>query len=78
MRYRKVRFSGYMLVMLSMQDHESLVKCIKGLPEGTKFAYSIPDSHYGIWLVIEHPSFDLLIDGQEIPDHPDPVFEKIR
>jgi len=77
MRYRKIKISGMMLALLCVENHESLVRCVKGLPEGTRFAYSIPDVHHGIWLIVEHPSFELLTDGQEIPDHPDPEFVRI-
>jgi len=49
MRYKKILIHGQVLVRVFTQDAQSTVKCIKGLPHGTRFAYSIPDTHYGIW-----------------------------
>lgn len=52
---------------MQIQNQESHIKCISGLPEGTKFCYSIPDTLYGIWIVVEHESFPLLKEGEIIP-----------
>lgn len=77
MRYRKLLISGQMLVNIFTLGQTSLVKCIKGLPEGTRFAYAIPDTHYGIWMVVSHSSFDELKDGDLIPEFPHPEMETV-
>jgi hypothetical protein len=77
MRYRKVRISGQFLVNLCITGTFDKVMNVKGLPEGTRFAYCIPDSYYGIYIVVEHESFDKLEDGALIPDHPQITFEQV-
>lgn len=75
MRYKKILVSGQLLVNVFTFGQTNLVKCIKGLPEGTNFAYSIPDTINGIWLVVSHSSFDELKDGDLIPEFPRPEME---
>lgn len=77
MRIRRIQITGFLLTKLCTLDNEFHSKCIKGLPEGARFLYSIPESTYGIWFVVEHESFDALEDGQIIPIHPMPEFERI-
>ena len=77
MRYRRVLISGYLLVSLMQEGNIIHAKCIKGLPEGTRFAYAIPDTVHGIWIVVEHESFDLLKDCDIIPEHPRPELERL-
>jgi len=66
-----------MLVRIFTTGIERTVKCIRGLPDGTKFCYSIPDTNYGIWLVVEHASFEELKDGDLIPEFPHPEMEAV-
>jgi hypothetical protein len=67
MRYVRVQVSGTILTDVFTTGFESHVKCLDGLPEGTKFAYSLPDSYYGISIVVEHESFPEVEDGGMIP-----------
>ena len=78
MRYMRVRIHAQLLMDMFTQDYEIHAKCIKGLPMNARFCYTIASTHY-IWLdmVFEHPSFEVVMMGHEIPMFPDPVFEKI-
>lgn len=73
MKYKRVRISGVFLTNLSVEGQESHAKCIKGLPEGTKFVYAIPEPANGIWMVVEHESFPELKDGDIIPEFESPI-----
>lgn len=77
MRYRRVVLSGELLVAIFTQNQIHTIRCIQGVPEGTKFKYAISEPVYGISIVIEHPSFKELKDGDEIPLQPYPMMEKI-
>jgi hypothetical protein len=70
MKYMRVNISGQFLVNLSIEGVILDAICSKGLPEGTKFAYSIPNTHNGIWLIVEHDSFRELENGELIPEYP--------
>lgn len=66
-RMKRILISGHFLVSL-MEEGEILhAKCIKGLPKDCRFLWSIPDTWNGIWIVIEHPSFEEINDGDIIP-----------
>ncbi len=67
MRYKKVLIHGKLFVDFCTAGFETHVKCVQGLPEGTRFAYAIPETAYGIWIIVEHESFPLLNDGELIP-----------
>lgn len=69
--------SGVILLQIMTEKNEIKTRCIKGLPEGARFVYCIPTHEYTIDLVVEHPSFDEVADGAEIPLHEDPVFERV-
>jgi len=69
--------SGAFLVNIMEEGLKVTVKCVKGVPKGTSFKYSIPDAYYGIWLVIENESFPLLKDGDEIPIMDKPLFDTV-
>lgn len=69
MRYRRVRIDSSILIHLITKGNEVHVKCLDGLPKGTKFAYVVPHFDYTIWIVVEHEFFDDLKEGQEIPIH---------
>lgn len=77
MRYRKVMINGDFLCMMLTEGNEIKHKCIKGLPAGSRFAYSFTDGYHAIWMVIEHESFDELKSGDIIPDYPGPLLERI-
>ena len=77
MKYRRIQISGLMLIHLCGVGNIFHSKCIEGLPIGARFAYCLPDSVYGIYIVVEHESFDELKDGDEIPIHPSPIFERL-
>lgn len=77
MKYMRVRVhAGYIVDMLTYGSI-FYCRCIEGLPVGTKFVYAIPDTMYGIWIVVEHESFDELKQGQIIPEYPAPRLEKL-
>ena len=80
MRYRRILVSGVFLIDLCIEGSISnRVRCIKGLPEGTKFVYAIPDArNYGIWFVVEHESFDTIESGGVIPEMDSPAFESME
>lgn len=78
MRYMRVRISTMMLLHMLTEGEEIHAKCIKGLPKGAKFCYSIPSTDY-IWIdfIFEHPDFKVVMMGNEIPLFPDPEFVKL-
>lgn len=74
MRIVRVRFSSIFFMSMLVTGNEIHAKVISGLPEGAKFLYSIPTTYYAfIDFVFEHPSFDVIMMGHEIP-----LFEDIR
>lgn len=79
MKYKKILVNGEFLIKMSEENNIIHARCIKGLPEGTKFCYSIPtNEYYGIYIVIEHESFPNLNEGDLIPNMDDPVWEAIN
>jgi hypothetical protein len=67
-----------MLVALLTEGRNPETWTINGLPEGTKFAYAFPaEDTYGIWIVVEHPSFELLSEGVVIPEHQKILHERV-
>ena len=74
MRYRRMLIHGNMLVNL-FKPGEIHAECITGLPDDATFAYCYQDNSYGIWVVVESNTFDLLKDGDVIPEHPAPIME---
>lgn len=76
-RYKRMLIQGFWLTHLFTEGEITNCKCISGLPEGSKFCYSIPDVYYGIWIVIEHSSFPELKDCDEIPIMESPMMERI-
>jgi len=78
MRYMRVRISTRILLDLLTEGKEVHARCIRGLPKGAKFCYSIPSTDYiCIDFVFEHPDFEVIPMGHSIPIFPDPIFEKI-
>lgn len=45
-----------------------LFKVTNGLPQGTKFCYTIHDDFYAFKIVVSHDSFPELKDGEIIPE----------
>lgn len=66
------------MVNLFSEGMNNHTKCISGLPKGTKFVYAIPDTTYGVWMIVEHESFDLLNEGDMIPVHNRVEMEKVE
>lgn len=77
MRYKRIRLSGVFMTMMFTNGVLPHAKVTNGLPEGTRFAYSIPDTDYGVWIVVEHHSFPELKDGDVIPILEPPLCELI-
>lgn len=73
MKYKKIRIHGQFLARLIEDGTIHHFKCIQGLPHGTEFCYSIPDTLMGIWIVISHPSFPTVADGEMIPEFEGPI-----
>ena len=45
------------------------VECIEGLPEGSEYMYSWTDDSTGVlYLVFQHPSFEMVELGEMIPE----------
>lgn len=78
MRYKRVLINGDMLIKIMKQGASFITKCVKGLPEGTQFRYAFHDIQQGIWLVVEHESFENIEYGSEIPLFERPEFEDLR
>ena len=57
-----------MIFARMLEEGEIHVKCIKGLPKEAKFCYMFQSEFYRINAVFEHESFELLNDGQVIPE----------
>lgn len=77
MRYRRVQIWAQLLVESFVENSEYHIRCIKGLPSGTKFCYTYPTDEYNIWMVVTHESFDELKNGDIIPIHPKIEMEKL-
>lgn len=76
MRYKRILIHGQLLTNFMITGIIPSIRCIDGLPEGTKFVYAIPSYHRGVLIVVEHESFLNLRDGAEIPEFLSPKFEK--
>lgn len=78
MRIARVRVSSRFLLNIFTEGHEIHAKVVSGLPEGAVFLYSIPTIDYiFIDFVFEHPSFDMVEMGQEIPRFREILVEKL-
>lgn len=81
-RYRQVACSGQFLTQLLTVSGEDIhVRLVQnGLPMGTRFVSSHPTPGDIIAIVVEHESFDDVDvnHGGSIPQHPEPVFEKVQ
>ena len=77
MRYKKVLLSGYFFIELFTEGNIIHAECVLGFPKGTKFVYSFTDQYRGIYIIIEHESFSLLEDGDEIPNFETPLIKKL-
>lgn len=80
MRYVILKVSPHFLVDMC-RIGESHTKVIEGLPPDTRFVRAFTDDITGwgyISLVLESEMFNELVEGQQIPIIPYPVFEKIR
>jgi len=67
-KYMRVRFSSIFLMNLLTEGNEIHARIKKGLPPGAKFCYSIPTTDYiFIDFVFEHPNFQVVMMGHEIP-----------
>ncbi len=71
MRYRRIKVHGQIFINIFCERFNAHIRCVSGLPEGTRFAYAVPTQpeDYGCWIVVEHESFDLIPDGGLIPEH---------
>jgi len=78
MRYMKIRIHASYIVDMCTQDNRFNVLCIKGLPSGSEFVYSIPDTMMGIWLVVSNDEFPMLSEGDIIPEFEPPVMERVK
>jgi hypothetical protein len=68
-RYRKVQISGELILDFAAQGALIAARCTEGLPrDATITGYG----HNGIAFVIvfHSPQWDVIPDGQEIPDQP--------
>lgn len=78
MKAKRILISGILLTKVMVAGEETKMRCVKGLPPGTRFLYGYPEANYGIWLVVVHDSFPELKDGELIPEWtPLPEFERI-
>ena len=79
MHYRLVPVAGLVLVRMMEEGRQSHVRCINGLPSGTRFveARIAWDQPPQVLLLVEHESFDRLREGDVIPLHPPPIFEQV-
>ena len=73
-----MQVSGVFLTGICINGKLPTIEVTEGLPEGTKFAYAIPDMTYGIWMVVEHESFPELKDGEIIPVIHSPLYRRIE
>ena len=77
MRYKQIQIHPSIFGMWFEEGSEFHARCIKGLPQGAKLAYTYMNSSYMLNAVFEHESFELLKDGDLIPLIDYPMFEQL-
>ncbi|HLG70356.1 MAG TPA: hypothetical protein VK009_08035 [Chloroflexota bacterium] len=67
-RYKRIGITPRLVETLCQQDALILARCVAGLPPGTRFvAVERPVLDTAIWLIVEHASWPVVADGEEIP-----------
>jgi hypothetical protein len=70
MRLKTVTFSPVLFTQWVTQGNVvPAVQCLSGVPEGSQFVRGFYDGYRNVFgAVYEHPAFDDVPDGQEIPE----------
>lgn len=74
---RRVAVSPYFLVNIMIHGTAGVDVVDHPLPEDTHYILCTWDPLSAVvWIVVEHPSFDPVAEGEVIPEHPAPVFRR--
>ena len=68
MRYKRFKAHLDFIVKSCIEGKEYHFKCIKGLPEGTKYIRAGHDELANIFVIVEHESFPEVKYGDLIPE----------
>lgn len=62
---------------MMIQDEISFFKCVKGLPEGTKFIKLSNQDIFEIFIIVSHESFPELHSEDPIPEFEPRIFNDL-
>lgn len=78
-RVRRVAVLPRIVVDLMINGTDGLDVVQHALPQGTGYVWATWDPVNAlVWLFVEHESFDEVVEGGLVPEHPSPLFTRRR